>query len=99
MTLLPRPLVKQTTAFRRHSFSWKRNIKISPMDIQVFKDEASWIRLTLLPPLNLTDSDISLTHNHVIDNLDLDKIQRGWLLQDPPRHYSSAQGKSIVTTH
>jgi hypothetical protein len=49
------------------------------MDYKPFKDEASWIRFNFrLPPLNLTDSDISLTLT-TFDNLDLDKIQRGWL--------------------
>jgi hypothetical protein len=54
--------------------------------LKPFKDEASWIRFK---ERFLTIESHGLGHiidiNHVIDNLDLDKIQRGWLykiLQD-----------------
>jgi hypothetical protein len=35
---------------------------------------------------------------HVIDNLDLDKIQRGWLYKILQDTIQAPQGKSIVTT-
>jgi hypothetical protein len=40
-----------------------------------------------------------MTLKHVIDNLDLDKIQRGWLYKILQDTIQAPQGKSIVTKH
>jgi hypothetical protein len=78
---------------------FQKNIKISPMDYKPFKDEASWIRFknASLPPLNL-DSDHLIDINYVVANLDLDKIQRGWLYKILQDTIQAPQGK-VTTSH
>jgi hypothetical protein len=51
------------------------------MDYKPFKDEASWIRFKerFLTTIESHGLGHIIDINHVIDNLDLDKIQRGWL--------------------
>jgi hypothetical protein len=68
------------------------------MDYKPFKDEEldSFQGTLSLPPLNLTDSITSLT-NYVVENLDLDKIQRGWLYKILKIPFKP-QGKAIVTS-
>jgi hypothetical protein len=70
------------------------------MDYKPFKDEASWIRFK---ERFTTIESHGLGHiidiNHVIDNLDLDKIQRGWLYKILQDTIQAPQGKSIVTKH
>jgi hypothetical protein len=101
MTLLPRsPWSSKQTYLRSEVSSWKRNIKISPMDYKPFKDEASWIRFknAFLPPLNLTDSDISLTLT-TSSTISISIRSNADGFTNPSRHYSSASRKSIVTKH
>jgi hypothetical protein len=60
--------------------SWKKNIKISPMDYKPFKDEASWtFQRASITTIESHGLDHLIDINYVVANLDLDKIQRGWL--------------------
>jgi hypothetical protein len=69
------------------------------MDYKPFKDEATWIRFkerfTTIESRTRTYID-----KHVIDNLDLDKIQRGWLykiLQDSSTSRQVNRHQTLMT--